>query len=62
MIGGVNDKHDLVEIVELPRDVHPWFVGVQYHPEFKTKPQTPHPLFRGFIAAAVARQRRPVEV
>ncbi|MGE0143332.1 MAG: CTP synthase [Planctomycetota bacterium] len=62
VIAGVNDKHDLVEIVELPREVHPWFVGVQYHPEFKTKPQVPHPLFRGFVAAAVERQRRPLEV
>jgi CTP synthase len=62
VIAGVNDKHDLVEIIELPREVHPWFVGVQYHPEFKTKPQQPHPLFRGFVAAAVERQRRPVEV
>ena len=62
VIAGVNEKHDLVEIVELPRDVHPWFVGVQYHPEFKTKPQTPHPLFRGFVAAAVERQRKPLEV
>ena len=53
VIAGVNDRLDLVEIVELPRDEHPWFVGVQFHPEYKTKPQTPHPLFREFVGAAV---------
>ncbi|MCU0727920.1 MAG: CTP synthase [Planctomycetes bacterium] len=50
---GINEDHDLVEIVEY-RD-HPWFVGVQFHPEFRSKPTAPHPLFRDFIAAAVAR-------
>jgi CTP synthase len=55
-MAGVNPKLDLVEIVEL-RD-HPWFVGVQYHPEFKTKPMQPHPLFRDFIGAAVERAAR----
>ncbi len=54
VIGGVNTRLDLVEIVELPGSVHPWFVGVQFHPEFKTKPQTPHPLFKGFVGAAIA--------
>ena len=52
VMAGVNPKLDLVEIVEIPG--HPWFVGVQYHPEFKTRPLQPHPLFRDFIAAAVA--------
>ncbi|MFM1872982.1 MAG: synthase [Planctomycetota bacterium] len=55
VLAGVNPKLDLVEIIEL-KD-HPWFVGVQYHPEFKTQPLTAHPLFRDFIAAAVERQR-----
>ncbi len=49
---GVNEDHDLVEIVELPG--HPWFVGVQFHPEFRSRPTSPHPLFRDFVAAAVA--------
>jgi CTP synthase len=49
-VTGVYDKLDLVEIVEL--DGHPWFVGVQYHPEFRSKPTEPHPLFRSFIEAA----------
>jgi CTP synthase len=41
----------LVEIIELP--AHPWFVAVQFHPEFKSKPTAAHPLFAGFIAAAI---------
>jgi CTP synthase len=51
VMAGVNPQLDLVEIVELPN--HPWFVGVQYHPEFKTKPMQPHPLFRDFVGAAI---------
>ena len=42
------------EIVELPN--HPWFVGVQYHPELKSRPNRPHPLFREFVGAALAYQ------
>jgi CTP synthase len=41
--------------VELPD--HPWFVAVQYHPEFKSKPLTPHPLFRDFIRASLENRR-----
>ena len=44
----------LTEIVELPQDVHPWFVGVQFHPEFKSTPWDGHPLFTSFIKAALA--------
>ncbi len=47
---GLSPDGDLVEMVEL-RD-HPWFLGCQFHPEFKSNPMRPHPLFRGFIAAA----------
>ena len=54
VMAGTNPKLDLVEIVEAPN--HPWFVGVQYHPEFKTRPLQPHPLFRDFIAAAIEQQ------
>jgi CTP synthase len=59
VMAGRNPKLDLVEIVEIPD--HPWFVGVQYHPEFKTAPLQPHPLFRDFVQAAVERkaQRAP---
>ena len=52
-IGGVNPERDLVEIIELPN--HPWFVGVQYHPEFKSRPNKAHPLFREFLRAAKKR-------
>jgi CTP synthase len=52
---GLYAEHDLVEIVEVDR--HPWFVGVQFHPEFKSKPTAPHPLFAGFIGAALKHQQ-----
>ncbi len=48
-IVGINAKNDLVEVVELPD--HPWFVACQFHPEFKSKPDVSHPLFRDFIGA-----------
>ncbi len=51
IFSGVWEEGDLVEIIEL-KD-HPWFVGVQYHPEFKSTPHHPHPLFKGFIGAAM---------
>jgi CTP synthase len=54
VVGGTNPERDLVEIVELHD--HPFFVGVQFHPEFKSKPTRPHPLFRAFVAAALAHQ------
>jgi len=49
---GINPKTGLVEIIEIPE--HPWFVGVQYHPEYKSTVANPHPLFIAFIKAAVA--------
>ncbi len=52
---GMSPDGVLPEIIELPE--HPWFVGVQYHPELKSKPFEPHPLFAGFIAAAVRQAR-----
>jgi CTP synthase len=51
---GTSPDGSLVEIIEL-RD-HPWFLAVQYHPEFKSKPTAPHPLFAGFVGAAVQRR------
>ena len=53
-VTGVCPEGDLVEIVEL--EGHPWFVGVQFHPEFRSRPLEPHPLFRDFVGAAVAHQ------
>jgi CTP synthase len=52
VFSGMSPAGDLVEIVELKG--HPWFLGCQFHPEFKSKPMTPHPLFRDFIRAALA--------
>ena len=51
VLAGTNPKLGLVEVVEVPD--HPWFVGVQYHPEFKTQPLQAHPLFRDFVHAAI---------
>ncbi|HEU4565221.1 MAG TPA: CTP synthase [Gemmatimonadaceae bacterium] len=57
VLSGLSPDGSLVEIVELPD--HPWFVGCQFHPELKSRPTRPHPLFAGFIGAAVkARQAR----
>jgi CTP synthase len=53
-ISGLNPELDLVEMIELPS--HPYFVGCQFHPEFKSKPFAPHPLFSGFIRAAVEKR------
>lgn len=53
-LSGVMEKHKLCEIAEL--EDHPWMVGVQFHPEFQSKPTAPHPLFREFIGAALRRQ------
>ena len=55
-IGGVNPERNLVEIVELAD--HPWFVGVQYHPELRSRPNRPHPLFRDFVAASIKRMEQ----
>ena len=49
-VTGVYPELDLVEIVEIPS--HPWFVGVQFHPELRSRPDKPHPLFQGFVRAA----------
>ena len=51
VIGGIYPRNNLVETVEIPE--HPWFIATQYHPEFKSKPVNPHPLFRDFIRAAI---------
>ncbi len=55
-ITGVNTKRGLAEIMELQG--HPWFVGVQFHPEFKSRPDRPHPLFAGFVGAALDYQEK----
>ena len=54
---GMVKERDLVEFVELPRDVHPYYVGTQAHPELRSRPTRPHPLFVGLIAAALAQKK-----
>ena len=53
VLGGTLPNGRLVEIVELPESEHPWFLGAQFYPEFKSRPTNPHPLFREFVGAAV---------
>ncbi|MGH7756911.1 MAG: glutamine amidotransferase-related protein, partial [Vulcanimicrobiaceae bacterium] len=50
-------RSTLVECIELPRSLHPWFVGTQAHPEFKSRPTRPSPLYRDFVGAALALDR-----
>jgi CTP synthase len=57
VISGWNPKRGLVEITELKAKDHPWYLGVQCHPEFQSKPNRAHPLFASFIAAAIKRQK-----
>lgn len=52
MFSGVSPDQKFIEIIELPRDVHPWFVACQFHPEYKSKPLSAHPLFTSFVRAA----------
>ncbi len=56
VISARTQREHLTEIVELPRAVHPWYIGVQFHPEFKSTPWNGHPLFNAFVSAALTRQ------
>ena len=56
VISAITQREKLTEMVELPRSLHPWFVGVQFHPEFKSTPWDGHPLFISYIQAALAHQ------
>ena len=56
VISALTQREQLTEIVELPRSAHPWFIGVQFHPEFKSTPWDGHPLFNAFVKAALLRQ------
>jgi CTP synthase len=58
VVSGTSPDERLVEVIELPRDQHPFFVASQYHPEFKSRPERPAPLFRDFVAAALDRATR----
>ena len=57
VISALTQREQLTEIVELPQSVHPWFVGVQFHPEFKSTPWAGHPLFNAYIKAALDHQQ-----
>ena len=57
VFSGTNPDLDLVEFVELPRDEHPYYVATQAHPELRSRPTRPHPLFAGLVGAAIERQR-----
>ncbi|WP_087132333.1 CTP synthase [Microbacterium esteraromaticum] len=57
VFSGLNPDLDLVEYVELPRDVHPFYIATQAHPELRSRPTSPHPLFRGLVGAAIERHR-----
>ena len=56
VISALTQRERLTEIVELPRTVHPWYMGVQFHPEFKSTPWDGHPLFNSYISAALSHQ------
>ncbi len=57
VISALTQREQLTEIVELPNSVHPWFVGVQFHPEFKSTPWDGHPLFNAFVKASIDHQQ-----
>jgi CTP synthase len=61
VVSAITQREKLTEIVELPTSVHPWFVGVQFHPEFKSTPWGGHPLFKSFVRAALAHQAERAE-
>jgi CTP synthase len=58
VISALTQREQLTEIVELPQSVHPWFVGVQFHPEFKSTPWDGHPLFNAFVKAGLEQHQR----
>ncbi|MBI1967087.1 MAG: CTP synthetase, partial [Gemmatimonadetes bacterium] len=55
---GLSPDGSLVEMIELPD--HPWFIGCQFHPELKSRPMRPHPLFAGFVGAGLQQQKQHV--
>lgn len=60
VLSGINPENDLIEVIELPK--HPYFIGVQYHPELKSTVMAPHPLFVHFVKAALTNARQKKEV
>lgn len=62
VISARTPSEDLPEIMELPQVMHPWFMGVQFHPEFTSTPREGHPLFNAFISAAIQRRKLTIPV
>ena len=58
VVSGISPDGKFVEIVELSREVHPWFLACQFHPEYKSRPLDPHPLFASFVRAAFEHRLR----
>ena len=56
IFSGIQPEQNVVEVMELEK--HPWFLGVQYHPEFKSRPEAPHPLFLAFVRAALQTKKK----
>jgi CTP synthase len=59
VFSGLSPDGRLVEIAELDRQLHPWMLGTQAHPEFRSRPNRPHPLFRAFLQAVACRAAAP---
>jgi len=57
VFSGQSPSRRLMEVMELPKSVHPFFVGTQFHPELKSRPLRPNPIFREFIKAAIAYEK-----
>ena len=57
VFSGCSPDGVLMEIAELPKNIHPFYLGVQFHPEFKSRPLAPHPLFTAFIQACIAKKK-----
>ena len=57
VFSGMSPDHSLIEFVELPAEVHPYYVSTQAHPELRSRPTRAHPLFAGLVEAAIQRQR-----
>ena len=58
VFSGFSPDHRLMEIAELPRTKHPFFLGTQFHPELKSRPLAPHPLFKEFVRAAIHKRKK----
>jgi len=58
IMSGINPEKNLVEIIELPKEKHPFFIASQFHPEFKSRPLNPHPLFREFVKACLSLKQK----